>query len=216
MTGTTIAGSTDERFAEDWQAVRDNGAIQFEPVPPPEPRQPPDWLLAIGRWLNEALAGFIDLFGSAWPVVKIGLIAAGLVLLALLGRRLWQLYSDRQRASRSDPADDWQPDETEALALLEEADALAAAGRYGEAVHLLLERSVGQIRLARPDWLAPSTTSREIARLAALPDRARSAFAIIAAQVERALFARAELAERDWLDARGAYADFAAVGLPAG
>ena len=96
-----------------------------------------------------------------------------------------------------------------ALALLEDADRLAAEGRFDEATHLLLKRSVGQIAAARPDLLEPSSTAREIAELPALSEAARGAFALIAGRVERSLFALRRLSVDDWDAARAAYADFA-------
>jgi len=96
-----------------------------------------------------------------------------------------------------------------ALALLDEADRLAADGRFDEATHLLLQRSVGQIAEARPDLVEPSSTAREIAAQPALPEKARGAFAVIADRVERSLFALRRLSLEDWQAARAAYADFA-------
>ena len=93
--------------------------------------------------------------------------------------------------------------------LLDDADRLAAEGRYDEATHLLLKRSVGQIARARPDLLAPSSTAREIADLRALPEAARGSFAVIAERVERSLFALRGLSADDWQAARAAYAEFA-------
>ena len=97
----------------------------------------------------------------------------------------------------------------EALALHDDADRLAAEGRYDEATHLLLKRSVGQIAAARPGLLEPSSTAREIAELPALSEAARGAFALIAGRVERSLFALRSLTADDWRAARAAYADFA-------
>ena len=115
-----------------------------------------------------------------------------------------------RRAQAEEPAaPDWVPDAGEALALLEDADRLAAEGRYDEATHLLLKRSVGQIAAARPDLLEPSSTAREIAELPALSEAARGAFALIAGRVERSLFALRSLSADDWHAARAAYADFA-------
>ena len=104
---------------------------------------------------------------------------------------------------------EWAPDRAEAIALLEDADRLAAAGRFGEAVHLLLKRSVRHIADARPDWLMPASTAREIAMMPALPEAARQAFGTIAARVERSLFALRDLDSGDWQAAREAYAKFA-------
>jgi len=101
------------------------------------------------------------------------------------------------------------------VALLEDADRLAAQGLFAEATHLLLKRSVNHIAEARPDWLGPSITSREIAALPMLPERARSAFGAIATRVERSLFALRDLDRDDWTAARAAYADFALAELAA-
>ena len=67
----------------------------------------------------------------------------------------------------------------------------------------------GDLADARPDWLEPSSTAREIAALPALPQAARGAFAAIAVRVERSLFALRSLSAEDWHAARAAYADFA-------
>jgi hypothetical protein len=114
-----------------------------------------------------------------------------------------------RRREPEQAAAEWTPDAGEALALLEDADRLAAEGRFDEATHLLLMRSVGQIAEARPDLLEPSSTAREIAELPALPQAARGAFATIAERVERSLFALRSLSADDWQAARAAYADFA-------
>ena len=68
--------------------------------------------------------------------------------------------------------------------------------------------------MARPDWLLPASTAREIAMFPKLPERARTAFAVMAERVERSLFALRRLDEADWSAARGAYAQFALAELP--
>ena len=97
--------------------------------------------------------------------------------------------------------------------MLEDADRLAAEGRFDEATHLLLQRSVHQIATARPEWVEPSSTARELAGMETLPASARSAFGTIAEQVERSLFALRALERSDWENARGAYAAFAQINL---
>ena len=59
------------------------------------------------------------------------------------------------------------------------------------------------------------STAREIAGLAALPERARQAFAHISVRVERSRFAMRGLDAADWQSARAAYAEFALERLPA-
>jgi hypothetical protein len=77
------------------------------------------------------------------------------------------------------------------------ARALAAEGRYGEAIHaLLLETLEALSRAAR---LAPSLTSREILARVRLPVRARDALAGLVVAVEVSRFGGAEPGEPDYL-----------------
>lgn len=212
--GGSIAGS--EQAARElaaWQAVRADGSIQFAPVAQPPLPETPEWLLALGRFLERLLRPLGDLLGLDWSWLMWMLIA-----LAATGA-LWLLWSLvlgpllAGRRARATAPEEWSPDRDAALALLEDADRLAAEGRFGEAAHLLLQRSVGQIALTHPDWLSPASTAREIGALAAMPERARRAFAAIAEVVERSLFALRGAGEGDWRNARAAYADFALADL---
>jgi hypothetical protein len=103
----------------------------------------------------------------------------------------------------------WRPDGAQAQILIAEADALAAEGRYEEAVHLLLRRSVADIITRMPDFLRPSLTARDIASDHSVPPRARSAFGEIARIVEAGLFARRPVGSEGWKEARRAYERFA-------
>ncbi|MFT4027952.1 MAG: hypothetical protein QM676_14305 [Novosphingobium sp.] len=198
--------------ARDWEAVRGTADIQFAPVqpaPPAKPPEVPDWLMAFGEWLGKLFSGLGKWFGIPWPVfekILIGLAAVGVLIL------LWVLIKPllaRLSQPRPEAEPEWAPDRAEALALLEDADRLAAAGKFDEATHLLLKRSVGQIAQARPDWLSPASTAREIAGILALPAVARAAFATIAGRVEASRYALRPLGSGDWDAARKAYADFA-------
>jgi hypothetical protein len=211
--GAKVTAGSDA--ARDWAAVRAAGDIQFAPVQPPAPPKIPDWLQAFGQWLEHLLGPLGKMLGISWPIfekILIGLAAIGVAVL------LWALLKPlltRLRERTAAPAPEWTPDRAEALALLEDADRLAAAGRFDEATHLLLMRSVGQIAAARPDVLHPASTAREIAGIAALPAAARAAFAAIATRVERSRYALRPLAAEDWQAARAAYADFALVRIAA-
>jgi hypothetical protein len=204
---------------QDWQDVRGDEAIQFAPVKIPEkvekPPEAPQWLDDVFGWLGDLFQPMAKGLGEGWPMVKWGLIAIGVLLLGLL---LWRLLAPvlaLRGGEQDEPLDDWVPDRGEAMVLLDEADQLAAQGQFDQATHLLLRRSVGQIALARPAWLEPSSTAREIALLPALPDAARRAFGVIAERVERSLFALRSLDAADWQAARSAYADFALADLRA-
>ncbi len=214
-TGDSVAGRHADSFARDWQALRADADIQFAPIEAPEPTPPPDWWLDFLDFLGRVFGPMADAFGAVaraigmsgqalmWGLVGLAVLATGL----LLWRHARRLALRQAATDAAAPA--WSPDAGQALALLEDADRLAAEGRYGEAAHLLLERSVGQIAAARPGLLEPSSTAREIAVLPALSEDARRAFSTIATRVERSLFALRALTADDWQAARAAYADFA-------
>ncbi|WP_296677494.1 hypothetical protein [Novosphingobium sp.] len=201
--------------ARDWQAVHADPSIQYAPLPPMTLPVPPDpaWL----RWLAKIFEPIARALGTSWPVLKWCLLA---LAIALALYALWRLTEPlRERLGTSIKAAEepgWSPDRDAALALLEDADRLAAEGRFDEATHLLLQRSVSQIASARPDWVNPASTAREIAAIPALPGLARQAFAVIAGRVERSLFALRALDGTDWQAARAAYADFALQEMPRG
>jgi hypothetical protein len=79
---------------------------------------------------------------------------------------------------------------------LEGARALAAAGRFGDAVHALLLETLEA--LSRASRLAPSLTSREILARVLLPARAREALAALVLAVEVSRFGGAEPGEADY------------------
>ncbi len=190
--------------------MRTSSDIQFTPLPPIQPIRTPGWLKLLDEWLRWLFEPVGRALGLSWPVIeKIFIALALLGVLLLLWRLVVQPLLRRRRKPGAPTADEWAPGRAHAAALLEDADRLAAEGRFGEAAHLLLQRSVHHIAVARPAWLHPASTAREIAALPLLSDHARAAFAVIAARVERSLFALRELDAGDWQAARRAYADFA-------
>lgn len=201
-----------------WEALRADGDVQFAPVTIPEipPRQP-GWfekmLVDLFSFLADLLAPLGRALGGNWWWLQWVLLGAVVLLAVVLLVRLIAPGFGRKGPSTVGAEEEWQPDEAASLALLEDADRLAAEGRFDEATHLLLQRSVGQIAAVRPDWVEPSSTARELAVLPALPEAARTAFGVIAARVERSLFALSALDRADWEAARGAYAQFALARL---
>jgi hypothetical protein len=157
----------------------------------------PHWLLGFFKWL-ETLRPELQwlLFGGA-----------GLLLLWLGGRAFWRRFKARPggRTETPPPGIAWQPAPQTAKLLLDDADALAMAGCYGAAAHLLLLRGIQDIAERNPALLRPALTSREIGALQQLPQIPRNAFARIAEIVEQALFAGRALGVDDFSSARSEY-----------
>jgi hypothetical protein len=178
-------------------------SLQFQLEAAKPPPDPPDWLRGLFRFLDGAAPALQWLF---WGLVAL-----------ILGAIVWFTAREillRRRADRVQRAPplvlgDLQPTAERAQALLGDADRLAAEGRYAEAAHLLLLRSVADIQAARPAALGPSMTSRDIARWEALPGAARGAFARMAEVVERSLFGGRDVDAATYGACREAYAAFA-------
>lgn len=190
-----------EAFARAHGKLRADTSLQFD-LPAQKNEPPPAWLDAV-------IAFFRDHGWLIRPIFYAGLIALGLFLLWKLAVPLYRAWQERAGPERMVP--EWRPEASVARRLLEEADALARDGRYGEAAHLLLFRSIADIDARRPDMVRPALTAREITR-ADLPQAAARAFGIIASLVERSLFAARPLDASGWTSAREAYADFAGEG----
>lgn len=168
------------------------------------PPDVPGWL----SWIGELLQFIAP--ALQW-VFWIGLAAiAGLVLYAIV-REILRLRAPRPKADkpRAVVEVEWRPGAQTARDLLSEADVLANGGRYAEATHLLLLRSVQDIEKRQPRALRVSFTTREIANLKALPESARPAFTLIGRVVERSLFGGAPVNSSDFASCRQAYEAFA-------
>ncbi len=206
-----------------WQELRADGNLQFAPVDIPEiPPRKPGWFERMLEKLADFLADLLGPVGEAfgaswwwmqWVLLALVVIFALVLLVRLIGPGFGR--KDKRKAAGDLAPEAWQPDSAASVALLEDADRLAAEGRFDDATHLLLQRSVAQIAAARPGWVEPSSTARELAALPALPDAARTAFGVIATRVERSLFALTALDRADWDAARAAYAEFALARLDA-
>jgi hypothetical protein len=207
-TGADTAAGTKALVAAHDRLLADPGLqFAFSTFPKPRPLDLPPWLKAIAAWLSGA-AKFVG--AHAVQLFWIGLAAAALAAVYLivresLGRR-W--FARRKRGPRAKPVD-WRPEAFKARVLLADADRLAAAGRYDEAAHLLLHRSIDDIEERRPRLLGPALTARDIAALEGLPAKPRGAFADIAAAVERSHFAGRTLDARAFAACRLAYEAFA-------
>ncbi|MBE7217648.1 MAG: DUF4129 domain-containing protein [Caulobacteraceae bacterium] len=187
-TGPARASATDALGAAHARLLADR-RFQFDfpaYVRPPTP----GWL----RWLERLLRDFAHLTGPhakllAWSFwVVVALLALGLLVLTAraLARRPTGALRPGTTALESGG---WGPSRDRAQALLSEADRLAEEGRFGDAVRVLLFRTLDDLDRQKPGLLSPAQTSREIAALPLLPEPARQALSAIARAVERFTFA---------------------------
>jgi hypothetical protein len=202
--GSVTATGDPARFADAHGKLRADSSIQFE-FPAFELPEMPAWLRWLGRVLSEGGPVFTGIF---WVV----LASIALLILYLLFRWIERgglSFLKRRRGEAEQVQEAWRPEEAPARALLAEADSLAASGRFSEAVHLLLFRSIEEIDRKRPKFVRPALTSRDIAAAPELPAVPRNAFGRIAMAVERSLFGGRTLDEGDWRGCRAAYEEFA-------
>lgn len=168
------------------------------------PPQLPDWL--------EPLLRLIGLVAPYLQWIFWGLVAAGALLIVwLVAREVVKVrFGTGAHGERPELGPEvWRPTEQAARAVLADADALAARGRYAEAVHLILLRSIADLMDRRPNVVRPALTARDIGRLDALPAAARPAFSRIAVAVEAGRFAGRPVAAEDFAACRRDYEAFA-------
>lgn len=204
--GAPVGKAADPLAAAHAELLRDRG-FQFDRSDFKPPKTP-EWL----KWIGEAFEAIAPLLKYVFWI-GVALIAA-LVLYALV-REVMRLRmpAARPKAAKVEAAPEWRPEVAAARDLLAAADLLAAEGRFAEATHLILLRSVEDIERRRPKTVRPALTTREIAGLAALPPAARPAFAKIGKVVERSLFGGAPVEAGDYAACRRDYEAFA---LPTG
>lgn len=183
---------------------------QFQPEPPEPRRQSEnDFLKAIG----EFFAWLFSNFGWLFRILLIGAVVAviGYILWYMFGGMTLPGFRRKEKAVGPDISiqDAERPDAGQAMALLEQADALAAEGRYAEAVHLLLFRSIEDLRTRRSGGVPQSLTAREIQSLDDLTQRTRQALSPIIRLVERSFFGDRPVDADGWKSARASYQDFA-------
>ena len=197
-------GAADADPAATYDAVRENPQYQFEAEGFVRPERTPS-----DPWFDGPFWQFLfDVLGFVLRIVFWGGLALLAAFLVYQAYRLARRHVADRNRSRDDagPAPAYAPAPVAVRTLLGDADALAAKGRFAEAVRLLLRRSVEDVERRYPGTIRDSLTSREIARLPILAPAPREAFSGIASLVERAHFAGRALSRDDWEAARARYA----------
>jgi hypothetical protein len=202
LAAPAFADELEQRHKE----LLDRKDLQFAFSVEPEPvRQTSGWL----SWLGDILSALSPLFNAIfWGALA--LVLGGIIF--FVAREFLENRPGRKpKVKDENPVQvtEFRPTEAKAKALLEEADRLAAAGKFDEAAHTLLYRSIEDIEERLPRSIRKAQTSREIAGLSALPQAVRLAFEPITRAVERSWFGGLKLNAEDYQVCRKAYADFA-------
>ncbi len=175
--------------------------FDFVSLAPPRPPAWLDWLAPVFRALSPVA-----------PYLFWGGLAVGVgLLLVVIGREVLRERGRSRAPAKVLTGAELAPSPGRVRALLAEADRLAAAGRFGEAVRVLLHRTLEDLGERRPGLIAPSQTSREIAALPVLPPAVREPLAGIAAEAERFVFAGRALDDGAFRSCRAQYDRFLAA-----
>ena len=136
-----------------------------------------------------------------WILLAIGLAIVAVVAAVWLGRQL--------RAGRFDAEVSPGGSSDEPVAIpIASAEALAAEGRWAEAIHALLLKTLEALSAAAR--LAPSLTSREIVARIGVAPRARDALADLVLAVELSRFGGASAGAADYARCLDRFHDFLA------
>lgn len=164
--------------------------IQVE-MPVPQPRQP-GWL----DWLK------FDISPDTARILLWGAVILGVAV------TLWSLRDSLPAFSRSRriKAEEIPTGTSDPSARMQEAqleaDDLASRGQYREAMHVLLLKSLAEIRLRLGTSFAVSLTSREILRKVSLPQDGTGALGAIVQSVEQTYFGGRPAGHEDYLGCR--------------
>jgi hypothetical protein len=96
---------------------------------------------------------------------------------------------------------------------LGDAEALASSGRFADAVHTLLLKTLMELAMKRGQPLQSSLTSREIVARVGLPDSARAALTEIVDVVEISHFGDLPIGENEYRKCLDSYSRFSAAYL---
>jgi len=175
----TRADADGKAVAAAVERVYASGKYQTE-MPEKKPLELPE----IHRWtLSESMIQVLRIL--FWTLGGVGVV----LLLVYLANGLPSLAARLQRARRKDAAGVTisaiaDLDRERLGDVLAEADRLARQGAFGEALHLILLHCLNELRQRLGMGVPTSLTSREVLRLAPLPEARRGALSTIVSAVE--------------------------------
>ncbi len=204
MRASAAAASCGDGFETAHAKLLADPTLQFVAHTQSAPR-PPAWGKEIGEFFEMIAPAMTYVFWAGCAVIT------AFILYALWRQLRERAASSAPRAAEiaPAPAPAYVPTPARARALLQEADALAAAGRFSEAARALLHRSIEDIERAHPGAVRTHMTSREIALAEILSGHGRTVFSAIARAVETSLFGARPLDAVAFAACRAAYQDFA-------
>ncbi len=192
-----------DELDEAHRRLRQQKDLQFSLNPPPQ---------EISSQPNPGMVEFLRFLEPVFTLIFwAGLAIVVLAILLFIGREVWQARYRRTKEPAKAPMQQnvYHPEPERARALLQDADALAAEGRFEDAVRALLHRSIDDIEQRAPRSVRQAQTGREIARLPVLSPAASEAFAPLVRAVEQSWFGGKRLDQKAYNACRKAYADFA-------
>jgi hypothetical protein len=187
-------------FAGTAQAASDAGEIVRQSIrrhdiqtemPVPEPR-PSSWL----DWLK------FDISADTARILLWGAVILGVAITIWSLRDSLPAFSRSRQIKATDVPTGISDASTRMGEAQIEADDLASRGHYGEAMHVLLLKSLAEIRLRLGTSFAVSLTSREILRKVALPQAGTGALGAIVQSVEQTYFGGRPAGQQDYLGCR--------------
>ena len=200
----------EEAIRTAFRRVKRDTDIQFDldfQAPPP-PQETPGWIEAIGRFI----ARIIDFLAPFLTVIFwLGLAALACVILYGIATNIIEARLKRAGPPEVPDAVEYKPEREKALILLDSADALAREGRFAEAVHMLLFKSIQDIEAQAEAGLRRSLTSREIAKERSLGPKTRTLFSALSERVEHSHFGGRSVNEAGYKEARALYVTFSEI-----
>lgn len=204
--GDGLAGTDTKGADEAWRALMRDTSLQFQFPDAATPAPVPNWLV---RLVEFVVRHRREIEIGAWVLLALLILAAAY----FLGRGLLRRGRAQPEAQADRRLQAWEPSAQQARLLLSDADDLAAAGNYSQAVHRLLLVAIQEVGQRRPGLVVPSLTSREIATLTELSALARQIFFAIALVVERSRFGNRSLGAAEYGECRAAFERFTRAGV---